>query len=246
MNRQIKQNTSMYEALVITPVKDSLNTTIETIISIKNSGSNYHYCIFNDFSSDETTNELKTLSIQYDFELINLSEITDTPSPNYRLVLQIAQQKALELNIPLIIIESDVEIKSYTLEKLIRQSNSLPNCGMVASITRDREGKINFPYLNFKSTNKEIVKTRHSLSFCCTLLTVKLLEQYDFKMLSAEKHWYDVAISRKSIQLGLNNYLLVSEGVLHKPHSSRPWKQLKYKNPLKYYYQKLVKRLDRI
>ncbi len=236
----------MYEALVITPVKDSLNTTIETIRSIRNSTGNFHYCIFNDFSSDETTNELKALSIQYDFELINLSEITDTPSPNYRLVLQMAQQKALELKVPLIIIESDVEIKSNTIEELIRQSRSLPDCGMVASITKDLEGKINFPYLNFRSLNKEIIKTRHSLSFCCTLLATKLLMQYDFKLLSIEKHWYDVSISRKSLQLGLNNYLLMTEGVLHKPHSSRPWKQLKYKNPMKYYYQKLVKRLDRI
>lgn len=236
----------MYEALVITPVKDSLNTTIETILSIQNSTGNFHYCIFNDFSSDETTNELKSLSIQHNFELINLSEITDTPSPNYRLVLQMAQQKALELEVPLIIVESDVEVQSNTLGELIRQSKNLPDCGMVASITRNHEGKINFPYLNFKSTKKEIVKTRHSLSFCCTLLTTKLLEQYDFKALSTEKHWYDVSISRKSIQLGLNNYLLVFNGVLHKPHSSRPWKQLKYKNPLKYYYQKLIKRLDRI
>jgi hypothetical protein len=236
----------MYEALVITPVKDSLISTIETIRSIKKSGGNYHYCIFNDFSSDETTNELKTLSIQYDFELINLSEITDTPSPNYRLVLQMAQQKALEQAVPLIIIESDVEVKSNTIEELISHYKSLPGCGMVASITRDNDGKINFPYLNFKSVNKEVVKTRHSLSFCCTLLAVELLKQYDFKMLSAEKHWYDVAISRKSLQLGLNNYLLMTDGVLHKPHSSRPWKQLKYKNPVKYYYQKLVKRLDRI
>lgn len=236
----------MYEALVITPVKDSLNTTIETILSIQNSTGNFHYCIFNDFSSDETTNELKSLSIQHNFELINLSEITDTPSPNYRLVLQMAQQKALELEVPLIIVESDVEVQSNTLGELIRQSKNLPDCGMVASITRNHEGKINFPYLNFKSTKKEIVKTRHSLSFCCTLLTTKLLEQYDFNALSTEKHWYDVSISRKSIQLGLNNYLLVFNGVLHKPHSSRPWKQLKYKNPLKYYYQKLIKRLDRI
>ena len=158
MNRKTKEKTSMYEALVITPVKDSLNTTIETILSIQNSTGNFHYCIFNDFSSEETNNELKFLSIQYHFELINLSEITDTPSPNYRLVLQMAQQKALELEFPLIIVESDVEVQSNTLGELIRQSKNLPDCGMVASITRNHEGKINFPYLNFKSTKKEIVK----------------------------------------------------------------------------------------
>jgi hypothetical protein len=186
------------------------------------------------------------MSLEYNFELVNLSEITDTPSPNYRLVLQLAQKKALELGIPLIIIESDVEVNRKTISELIRQSKSLADCGMVAAITKDSEGSINFPYLNFKSTKKEIIQTRHSLSFCCTLLTQKLLNQYDFKSLSAEKDWYDVSISRKSIQLGMKNYLLVTQSVLHKPHSSRPWKQLKYTNPIKYYYQKLVGRLDRI
>ena len=242
----MNEESSMYDALVITPVKDSLKTTIETIQSIRNSKGSFYYCIYNDFSSNETTDELKLQSKNRNFELINLAEITDTPSPNYRLVLQMAQKKALELGLPLIIVESDVEVQSNTFNELIRQSKDLPGCGMVAAITRDPEGRINFPYLNFKSTKKEIVNTRHSLSFCCTLLTGKLLDGYDFKTLSAEKHWYDVSISRKSIQLGLNNYLLISHSVLHKPHSSRPWKQLKYKNPLKYYYHKLIKRLDRI
>jgi len=148
--------------------------------------------------------------------------------------------------LPLIIVESDVEVRQNTLSELVRQSKQLPECGMVGSITLDTEGEINFPYLNFKGAKKEIVKTKHSLSFCCTLITPELLTKYDFKTLSTEKHWYDVSISRKSLQLGLNNYLLVNEGVLHKPHSSRPWKQLKYKNPIKYYYQKLIKRLDKI
>jgi hypothetical protein len=236
----------MYEALVITPVKDSLKTTMETIRSIKNSNGKFHYCIFNDFSTEETTGTLKILSLESDFELINLSEITNTPSPNYRLVLQMAQKKALEMGVPLIIIESDVEVNKNTIPELIEKSKTLSTCGMVGAITKDLDGKINFPYLNFKSTRKEIIKTKHSLSFCCTLLALQLLEQYDFQTLSAEKHWYDVSISRKSNQLGMNNYLLVSESVLHKPHSSRPWKHLKYQNPLKYYYQKLVKRLDRI
>jgi hypothetical protein len=236
----------MYEALVITPVKDSLKTTVETIHSIKKASGDFLYCIYNDFSSDETTLELRKLSEEKGFDLINLADVTSTPSPNYRLVLQMAQKKALELNVPLIIVESDVEVKPDTLSNLIKYSTDLSNCGMVGSVTVDYSGQINFPYLNFKSEKKSIIKTRHSLSFCCTLLTTELLKQYDFQTLSAEKHWYDVSISRKSVHLGLNNYLVISEGVLHKPHSSRPWKQLKYKNPLKYYYQKLIKRLDRI
>jgi hypothetical protein len=236
----------MYEALVITPVKDSLDKTIESVQSIHQSDISFLYFIYNDFSTEETTRKLEQIRNQFNFELINLSEITETPSPNYRLVLQMAQKKAIELNIPLIIIESDVEVKTDTLKELVRYSKELSECGMVAAITKDREGKINFPYLNFKSLKKDIVKTRHSLSFCCTLLTSELLKRYDFKSLSTEKHWYDVSISRKSIQLGLNNYLVISLSVLHKPHSSRPWKQLKYQNPLKYYYHKLIKHLDRI
>ncbi|HEY3373289.1 MAG TPA: hypothetical protein VGK10_20750 [Prolixibacteraceae bacterium] len=236
----------MYEALIITPVKDSLNTTIETIQSIHQSEGNFLYCIYNDFSTEETSLKLQQIKLQYNFELINLAEITNTPSPNYRLVLQMAQIKALELNVPLIIVESDVEVKTETFKELIRHSKELNMCGMVAAVTVNRAGEINFPYLNFKSSKKEIVKTKHSLSFCCTLLTTELLQQYDFKTLSIEKHWYDVSISRKSVQLGLNNYLVTSMGVLHKPHSSRPWKQLKYQNPIKYYFHKLVKRLDRI
>jgi hypothetical protein len=220
----------MYEALIITPVKDSLNTTIETIQSIHQSEGNFLYCIYNDFSTEETTLQLKQIQLQYNFHLINLSDLTDTPSPNYRLVLQLAQKKALELNVPLIIVESDVEVKTATARELIRYSKELGKCGMVAAITVNKEGEINFPYLNFKSSKKDIVKTKHSLSFCCTLLTTELLKQYDFRTLSVE----------------LNNYLVTSMGVLHKPHSSRPWKQLKYQNPIKYYYQKLIKRLDRI
>lgn len=236
----------MNEAIVITPVKDSLVTTTETIISVLQSDGDFTYCIYNDFSSDETTEKLKFLSTTHKFELINLAEITNTPSPNYRLVLQMAQKKALSLGLPLIIVESDVEVKPNTLSELVKQSSHLNNCGMVASVTTDTEGKINFPYLNFRKTKSAVVKTRHSLSFCCTLLTPALLTQYNFDELSSDKHWYDVSISRKSISLGLNNYLLLSHPVIHKPHSSRPWKQLKYTNPMKYYYQKLIKRLDRI
>jgi len=236
----------MYEAIVITPVKDSLKTTTETINSIINSEGEFYYCVYNDFSTEETTRELMSLCSRYQFELINLADITSTPSPNYRLVLQLAQKKAISMDLPLIIVESDVEVKSNTLSELVSQSKKRLHCGMVAAVTKDEDGKINFPYLNFKKTREKIIKTKHSLSFCCTLLTTELLKQYDFSELSVDKHWYDVTISRKSISLGLNNYLLIATGVLHKPHSSRPWKQLKYTNPIRYYFQKLIKRLDRI
>lgn len=236
----------MYEALVITPVKDSITTTIETINSVVGANTEIYYVVYNDFSNEENTKILQKLSLKHKFELVNLSEITSTPSPNYKLVLQLAQKKALQLNLPLVVVESDVEVKTETFNELIVNAKNLENCGMVAAITISQKGEINFPYLNFKSKKDQIINTKHSLSFCCTLMNLSLLKNFDFTELNSEKHWYDVTISRKSLQLKLNNYLLLCTSVIHKPHSSRPWKKLKYKNPIKYYYLKFIKGLDKI
>ena len=150
------------------------------------------------------------------------------------------------MNVPLIVIESDVIIKKDTLTSMLELSKNKTKCGMLGAITTDEQGDINFPYLNFKNERANISNTSHSLSFCCTLLTISLLRSFSFEELSNEKDWYDVYISRKSKNLGFNNYLAKSLPVIHKPHSSRPWKQLKYTNPLKYYLNKLTKRKDRI
>lgn len=236
----------MPKTLVITPVKDSLTTTLETISAIHRSEGDHLYQVYNDFSTAETRAVLEQKQKEYGFELINLEDVTQTPSPNYNLVLQMAQKKALELELPLIVVESDVIVKPDTLNQMAKLSQSLPSCGMVGAITTDEAGEVNFPYLNFKGEKEPVCDTSHSLSFCCTLMTTKLLEQFSFKELSAEKHWYDVFISRQSRVLGLRNYLITNLPVVHKPHSSRPWKQLKYSNPIKYYFNKLIKRKDRI
>ncbi len=236
----------MFEALVITPVKNSPETTLETIRSVHSSDVKIKHIIYNDFSTDETTRILTGNIEKYGFELVNLKDVTTTPSPNYRLVLKMAQQKAIEMELPLIIIESDVEVKKDTIQNLVKLSRESKKCGMVGSVTTDINGQVNFPYLNFKNEKKPLVDTSHSLSFCCTLLTPELLKSFSFNELSEEKHWYDVFISRKSKQLGFCNYLAMNLPVIHKPHSSRPWKQLKYTNPLKYYFLKFTKRRDRI
>ena len=90
------------------------------------------------------------------------------------------------------------------------------------------------------------MKTSKRLSFCCTLLTNQFLQKFSFTQLDTSKNWYDVFISHKSVELGMENYLLTDTPVVHLPHSSRPWKQLKYTNPLRYYWRKLTQRLDRI
>ena len=55
-----------------------------------------------------------------------------------------------------------------------------------------------------------------------------------------------MTISHAAPALGLQNYLATDIPVVHRPHQSRPWKQLKYTNPLKYYWKKFTKGLDKI
>lgn len=236
----------MSEAIIITPVKDSIETTKLTIEAVSKSEGNFEYFIFNDFSQPETKQFLERVKTKFNFELIHLEDITTTPSPNYKLVLEIAQKMALEKMCPLIIIESDVVIRPQTLPELIKIVNSYPNPGVVGAITVDKSGNYNFPYSFEKIKNNKVLDTSHSLSFCCTALTANFLKEFDFHDLSQKKDWFDVYISRQSKKLGFHNYLAKGVEVLHLPHSSRPWKNLKYTNPVLYYLKKYLKKRDRI
>ncbi|MDP3353137.1 MAG: hypothetical protein Q8S44_05290 [Flavobacteriaceae bacterium] len=236
----------MCKAIVITPVKDSLVSTLETIRAITSSNVSVDYYVYNDFSTFETKEALEKGAQSLNFTLINLEDITQTPSPNYKLVLQLAQKQALEQNLPLIIVESDVTIQPDTFSKMIQFNEEYKSVGMIGAITVDASKKVNFPYLKFKNNKEAVIETNRSLSFCCTLLTVDYLKKFDFKQLDKTKDWYDTVISMKAIELGFKNYVLMDTPVLHKPHSSRPWKLLKYENPLKYYFLKFIKRRDKI
>jgi hypothetical protein len=236
----------MVQALVITPVKDSLQNTLETIEAISKSNVEIEHIVYNDFSNRETRDSLQKNTRKLHYKLINLEDITNTPSPNYKLVLQLAQRLALEKNIPLIVVESDVTIKPNTFTQMLQFSNEDKNTGLVGAITVDSSGKVNFPYLKFKNNTDVIIETKRSLSFCCTLLSVKFLKSFNFENLNQTKDWYDTIISKKAVELNFKNYVLTQVSVIHKPHSSRPWKQLKYKNPIKYYLLKLINRRDKI
>jgi len=236
----------MPEAIIITPVKDSLKTTKLTIEAISKLTRDFKYYVFNDFSQTKTREYLENVKSDLNFQLINLEDITNTPSPNYKLVLKMAQNIAIENNCPLIIVESDVIIKPNTITELLNISRTKHNPGIIGAITVDKEGNYNFPYSFEKIKSKDIVNTSHSLSFCCTLLTPAFLEKFDFHELSEKKDWYDVFISRQSKKLGFYNYLAKGTEVLHLPHSSRPWKNLKYKNPILYYLKKYFNKRDRI
>lgn len=238
----------MKEIHIITPVKDSIDTTIETVESIMSSQLSWphSYTIYNDNSTPENTLRLKEQARVKKFNLINLSDLTSTPYPNYRIVLQDAQKRALEANAGLLIVESDVIVAPDTLERLANASLELPNCGIAAAVTVDDNGEINYPYLHARGKEDQVIETRKHCSFCCTLLTPELLKAFDFGQLNPKKHWYDVTISHMSLTLGLKNYLFTNLPVVHHPHSSRPHKLLKYKNPLKYYWLKYTRGLDKI
>lgn len=233
---------------VITPVKDSIDLTIQTIRSICSSSFRipYTYTVYNDFSTPENTQRLEEAAREYGFTLVNLSDLTDHPSPNYLLVLQIAQQKAIAENAALCLVESDVVVEADTLQTLFDASLQQTQCGMIAAVTVDREGAINFPYLYAKGKENRLFSTRKRLSFCCTLMTTAYLKAFSFEKLDASKSWHDVTVSHESLKHGFQNYLCTNLPVFHQPHGSRPWKHLKYSNPLKYYWLKIINKRDKI
>ncbi len=236
----------MPEAIIITPVKDSLETTKLTIEAIAANKGEFEYYVFNDFSQPETKNYLDDAKNKFNFKVIHLEDITSNPSPNYKLVLEMGQKMAMEKKCPLILVESDVVVKADTFEQLLKIVSAEKNAGVVGAITVDKSGQYNFPYTFEKEKSKAVVNTPHSLSFCCTVLTNDFLQEFDFHSLSQKKDWYDIYISRQSKKLGFNNYLAKGVEVLHLPHSSRPWKNLKYKNPVLYYFKKIFNKRDRI
>ena len=231
----------MVEPLIIMPVKDSLETAEQAIRAIVASGHNV--CVYDDYSSDENAARLDALRDEFGIRVVHIREVLDHPSPNYRWVLNTAQREAIEKNQDLVIIESDVIVKEGTISRL--QQAISKGVGMVAAVTVNEEGEVNFPYEYARKIQQDGSCTKR-FSFCCTLLTNAFLKAYSFEQLDPTKNWYDVHISHMSRQLGFENILLISNPVLHKPHSSRPWKQLKYKNPLLYYWRKLTQRRDKI
>ena len=227
---------------VLTPVKDSIDFTLETIEAIMQSEVTvpFTYTVYNDFSTEENTRRLEEASRRYGFRLINLSDVTSHPSPNYLLVLQMAQQEALAADAGMLIVESDVVVKKDTLQSLFNGAAERGDCAIAAAVTVDETGAINYPYLHAKGNEGKIYPEKKHCSFCCSLLTPKFLQTYDFHQLD------DVTISHEALKKGFRNYLFANLPVWHRPHGSRPWKQLKYKNPLKYYWLKFTKGLDKI
>lgn len=232
---------------IIMPVKDSIEIAERAIRAIVDSG--HHLCVYDDNSTPENARHLDKIASDLNIQVVHISTLTDHPSPNYRLVLQLAEQEALETGRHLVVVESDVIIKTDTINNMLEQVQE--GVGMVAAVTVDEGGTYNFPYhylhrLHYRFLNKKTIDSRKRFSFCCTLLTNELLKKADFQLLDPNKNWYDVTISHWSLNLGLRNLLMLNNPVLHFPHASRPWKRLKYTHPLRYYWQKITQRLDKI
>ena len=232
---------------IIMPVKDSLEIAEKAIRAIVDSGHTLY--VYDDNSLPENAHRLDELAKELAIQVVHISDLTDHPSPNYRLVLQKAQQQSIADNKHLVIVESDVIVQSDTLDKM--QAEVQAGVGMVAAVTVDEHGTYNFPYhymrrWQYRILGKNTIATKKRFSFCCTLLTNELLQKADFQLLDPTKNWYDVTISHWSVQLGLRNLLMLGNPVLHFPHASRPWKRLKYTNPLLYYWRKITQKKDRI
>ena len=236
----------MPELLIITPVKNALANTLETCKAIASSSLEVMHIVYNDFSDDATKLGLEEAKQAYGFELVHLEDLTTHPSPNYKLVLQLAQKRALERGLPFVVVESDVTVGSTTLENLLEHCVKEEGLGLVGAVTTDANGQINYTYEKFKSFKGAYCDTKRSLSFCCTLMTPSFLSAFSFEELNDTKDWYDTFISKKALELNFSNRVVFDTPVIHKPHSSRPWKLLKYSNPLKYYLEKLLKRRDKI
>ena len=232
---------------IIIPVKDSIEIAERAIRAVVDSG--HTVCIYDDYSLPANAQRLDEMAAELNIQVVHISTLTDHPSPNYRLVLQEAQQEALNKNKHLVIVESDVIVGADSLTRLKNEVKE--GVGMVAAVTIDEEGEYNFPYQYtrkwwYRRYRNSTIDTKKRFSFCCTLLSNELLQKADFQLLDPTKNWYDVTISHWSVDLGLKNLLMLGNPVLHLPHSSRPWKRLKYTHPLRYYWRKFTQQLDKI
>ncbi len=233
---------------VVTPVKDSVDFALDTVRAVLSSKTvvPFTYTVYNDFSTPENTARLERAAEELGFRLVNLSDLTEHPSPNYLLVLQTARREALAADAGLLIVESDVVVRENTLQGLSDGAAARPDCAIAAAVTVDEAGRTNYPYLHARGRASGVYAEKRHCSFCCSLLTPPFLLQSDFGRLDPSKNWYDVTISHEALKAGFRNYLFTNLPVWHRPHGSRPWKRQKYENPLKYYWTKFTKGRDKI
>ena len=80
----------MHNLHIITPVQDSIESTLQTLRAICASdlpGAAHSRTVYNDFSTPENTARLAAAAKEIGFTLVNLADLTDHPSSIYLLVL---------------------------------------------------------------------------------------------------------------------------------------------------------------
>ena len=173
----------MKNPILITPVKDSLKTAREIIISLRSESKDIPYFIFDDYSSKETRRWLEGNSAEFGYEVIGLERHVRKSSPNYRTTLILARKLALENNSHLAIVESDVYAKPETISALNQLADELADAGLVGAVTVDNNGEINFPYNYATAIDKPLIfASAKSVSFCCTILTNSLLQKFRLRL----------------------------------------------------------------
>ena len=97
---------------IVTPVKDAIDSTLDTIRAVMASRLSvpYTYTVYNDFSTPENTARLAEAARTMGFTLVNLSDLTDHPSPNYLFVLRRARREALAADAALCLVYNTVSI----------------------------------------------------------------------------------------------------------------------------------------
>ena len=155
---------------IIMPVKDSPQTTEEAIRAVIDGG--HTLTVYDDFSTPENAAQLDRLSKELGFRVVHISEHLDHPSPNYRWVLIEARRECIEKGEHLVIVESDVLVRPSTIPTLLSAVQT--GTGMVAAVTINEQGEVNFPYEYARKTKEDGCCSKR-LSFCCTLLTNELL-----------------------------------------------------------------------
>ena len=126
---------------IITPVKDSIELTLQTVDAIMASDvkTPFTYTVYNDFSTEENTARLREASGRLGFELVNLADVTSHPSPNYLLILQMSQERAIAEEAGLVIVESDVVVKKDTLQSLFDGALERKDCCLLYTSPSPRD-----------------------------------------------------------------------------------------------------------
>lgn len=216
---------------IITPVKDSIDSTLETVKAIMESD-----IWFLSLTLSITISARKKIPIGWKRPPVNgifvwstYQTWPTTPLPTiYWCYKQHKRSHRSRCRI------ADCGIGCYcqknTLQSLYNGALQQNNAEL-QQLWQPMKRHNQLPLPTRQGTRESSIPGKKHCSFCCSLLTPGLLKAFDFQTLDPSKNWYDVTISHESLKRGFQNYLFTTLPVWHRPHSSRPWKQLKYKNP---------------